>query len=416
MARFVAALLAAAAALLIAGGRLGHAAPSTAEVFWRAVLPDSAVPDAVLRLLRSDNNIVGKGKAEGAWRPNAAPFDYKDYRRSSPAPAGDRGAVPAQAAAGKARDDSPFSYDYEAPSKGLDGSKAKGGSPFNYDYKTPSERLEDAEARGDSPFNYDYKAPSERLEGGEARGDSPYHYEYKASSERHTGGGGGATTTTVFFHEEAVRVGESLHFRFPPAEPAALGLLPRRAADSVPFSTAALPGALALLGVPPGSAKAAAMAETLRKCETPPLAGEAKFCATSLEALVERAMAALGTRDVRAVTSTLPRAGAPLQRYTVRAVRPVDGGSFVACHDEPYPYTVYRCHGTGPARAYMVEMEGARGGAVTLATVCHTDTSLWNPEHVSFKLLGTKPGGEPICHLMPYGHILWAKNVKRSPA
>ncbi|KAL6661209.1 hypothetical protein ACP70R_000593 [Stipagrostis hirtigluma subsp. patula] len=420
MARFVAALLAAAAALLIAAGWLGHAAPSTAEVFWRAVLPDSAVPDAVLRLLRSNNNVAGKGKAEGAWRPNAAPFDYKDYRRSSRAPASDHGAAPARAAAGKARDDTPFSYDYEAPSKGLEGSEARGDSPFNY--KAPSERLEDAEARGDSPFNYDYNAPSERL----GAGDSPYHYEYKASSERHGGGGGGAaistargatTTTTVFFHEEAVRVGQSLHFRFPPAEPAALGLLPRRAADAVPFSTAALPGALALLGVPPGSAQAAAMAETLRKCETPPLAGEAKFCATSLEALVERAMAALGTRDVRPVTSTLLRAGAPLQRYTVRAVRPVDGASFLACHDEAYPYTVYRCHGTGPARAYMLEMEGARGGgAVTLATVCHTDTSLWNPEHVSFKLLGTKPGGEPICHLMPYGHIIWAKNVKSSPA
>jgi hypothetical protein len=66
----------------------------------------------------------------------------------------------------------------------------------------------------------------------------------------------------------------------------------------------------------------------------------------------------------------------------------------------------------------MVEMESARGGddAVTIATVCHTDTSLWNPEHVSFRLLGTKPGGTPVCHLMPYGHIIWAKNVKRSTA
>lgn len=129
-------------------------------------------------------------------------------------------------------------------------------------------------------------------------------------------------------------------------------------------------------------------------------------------------MGVLGTRDIRPVTSTLPGAGAPLQTYTVRAVRRVEGGpDFVACHDEAYPYTVYRCHTTGPSRAYMVDMEGARGGdAVTIATVCHTDTSLWNPEHVSFKLLGTKPGGAPVCHLMPYGHIIWAKNVKRSTA
>jgi hypothetical protein len=254
-----------------------------------------------------------------------------------------------------------------------------------------------------------------------------------------TARGGGAATvtptptptarapTSVFFHEEAVRVGERLSIHFRAAAPAALGLLPRGVADSIPFTTAALPAVLALLGVPPGSSRAAAMAETLRTCERTLPAGdtEARFCATSLEALVERAVAALGTRDVRAVTSALPRAGLPPQVYAVRAVRRVvvggDGGggasSFVACHDEAYPYTVYLCHGTGPARAYLVEMEGTRGGgAVTVAFICHTDTSRWNPEHVSFKVLGTKPGGAPVCHLMPYGHIIWAKNVKPSPA
>ncbi|XP_062191330.1 BURP domain-containing protein 13-like [Phragmites australis] len=357
MARFVAVLLTAAA--LLAVGRLSHAAPSTAEMFWRAVLPSSAVPDTVLRLLRPDTSFVSKGKVEGGARPRAAPFNYQNYKRSSPA----RDAT--------LRDDTPFSYDY----------------------KEPRERR--ATLRDDTPFSYDYKEPSER---------------------RATPRGAGATMTTVFFHEGAVRVGERLPFHFPAAVPAALGFLPRHVADSIPFSAQALPGVLALFGVSPDTVQAAGMKETLRTCESPPLAGEAKFCATSLEALVERAMAALGSRDVSAVTSTLPRAGAPLQLYTVHAVRPVDGESFVACHDEAYPYTVYRCHGTGPARAYMLDMEGARSGAVTVATVCHTDTSRWNPEHVSFKLLGTKPGGEPICHLMPYGHIIWAKNVKRSPA
>ncbi|PAN36000.1 hypothetical protein PAHAL_6G249900 [Panicum hallii] len=350
MARFAAVLLAAAAATLLAAGQLTHAVPSTAGVFWRAVLPSSAVPDAVLQLLRpgtAGNNFVSEAEADGAGAPNL-PFDYQNYERSS--------------------------------------------APYGYDYKPSS-----------APYGYDYKAPSE---GGEAA----------PGEHHHAGRGEAATTTTVFFHEEAVRVGERLRFRFPAAAPAALGFLPRHVADAIPFTTPALPSILALLGVAPGTAQAAAMAETLRTCESPPLAGEAKFCATSLEALVERAMEALRTRRVRAVTSTLPRAGAPLQQYTVRAVRPVDGASFVACHDEAYPYTVYRCHSTGPARAYMVEMEGAREGAVTVATVCHTDTSRWNPEHVSFKLLGTKPGGAPICHLMPYGHIIWAKSVKRSPA
>ncbi|XP_047044333.1 protein RAFTIN 1B-like [Lolium rigidum] len=219
--------------------------------------------------------------------------------------------------------------------------------------------------------------------------------------------------TTVFFHERRLwRVGERLPFPNPLFY-TVLGFLPRRVADSsVPFSTPALPGILAAFRVAPGYAMASNMEATLRSCETPTMAGESKFCATSLEALEERVTGVPGTRDVRPLKSALPRDGAPLQAYTVRAVRRVEGGLvFVACHPVPFMYTVYRCHTTGPSRAYMVEMEGAHGAAdgVTIATVCQTDTSMWNPKHISFRLLGTKPGGTPVCHLMPYGHIIWAK-------
>ncbi|VAI73725.1 unnamed protein product [Triticum turgidum subsp. durum] len=368
MARFLVALLATTLVAVQAGGQLGHAAPATAEVFWRAVLPHSPLPDAVLRLLKQPAagvELLTEATSFVRDAEDRPPFDYRDYSRSPP-------------------DDEP------SKSTGA----ASGARDFDYDDYSGADKLRGA--------TDEYKAPSSSLAGN------------GASMAR----GGKAETTTVFFHEEAVRVGKRLPFRFPPATPAALGFLPRQVADSVPFTTAALPGVLATFGVASDSATVASMEATLRACESPTIAGESKFCATSLEALVERAMEVLGTRDIRPVTSTLPRAGAPLQTYTVRSVRPVEGGPvFVACHDEAYPYTVYRCHTTGPSRAYMVDMEGARGGdAVTIATVCHTDTSLWNPEHVSFKLLGTKPGGTPVCHLMPYGHIIWAKNVNRSPA
>ena len=92
-------------------------------------------------------------------------------------------------------------------------------------------------------------------------------------------------------------------------------------------------------------------------------------------------------------------------------MRPEVGSRFVSCHDVVYPYTVYRCHDTGPARLYMVEMEGVRGGSfVTVAVICHTDTSQWDPEHLSFRLLGSKPGSPPVFHVIPYGHIVWARN------
>nr|BAM13311.1 RAFTIN 1 [Oryza punctata] len=417
MARFllvvaVAVAVAVAASVLV----LGDAAPSTAEVFWRAVLPGSPLPDAFLRLLRPDTSFVGKAEAGGAARTRY-PYDYTDYRGSSPTTT--TGSDHASDFGKRVGESAPFGYDYSAQGEG-------GGA-------TAGEKV----LAVDGGLNYDEYVSARKLRGGSISGgeedDDPFGYDYKAPSSGDGGtaasttgrGVSTAATTTVFFHEEAVRVGERLPFYFPAATTSARGFLSRRVADSIPFTTAALPGVLALFGVAPGSAEAASMRETLRTCEWPTLAGETKFCATSLEALVEGAMAALGTRNVAALTSTLPRGGAPLQAYTVRAVLPVEGSGFVACHDQAYPYTVYRCHTTGPARAYMVEMEGPRGGgggsgdgggAVTVATVCHTDTSRWNPEHVSFKLLGTKPGGAPVCHLMPYGHIVWAKNLKSSTA
>ncbi|KAF8701835.1 hypothetical protein HU200_033157 [Digitaria exilis] len=214
----------------------------------------------------------------------------------------------------------------------------------------------------------------------------------------------------VFFREEALRVGQSLPFRFPAAVTAPLGLLPRHVADAIPFSSSALPGVLALLSVAEGSDQATRMQDTLGMCEDPGLEWEAKFCATSLEALVEGAQGVLGTKDVREMISRVPPTGAPLQPYAVRAVRPIDGDVFVGCHQKEYPYTVYMCHSTGPARGYEVEMEGtAGGGRVTLFAVCHTETSEWYKDHVAFRFLGIKPGGPPVCHVLPYGHILWAK-------
>ncbi|CAM0876428.1 unnamed protein product [Alopecurus aequalis] len=360
MARFLFALL---AVTVLAAGQLGHAAPSPAEVSRR--------PDDTNWLNKAD---PGTGNS------------FTDYTGSV------KRVHAASGASADADARNPFQYYYTSSVKGVHA--ASGASA-------------DADAR--NPFHYYYTSSVNRL-----------HAASGASDEASAATRAAGTATAVFFREEAVRVGESLPLRFPPGATAALGLLPRQVADSIPFSTRALPGVLAMLGVAPGSVAAAKMEDTLHACEAPTaVAGEAKFCATSLEALAERAMAALGTRDVRALASTLPSAGAPLQKYMVAAVRPVDGGCFVACHPEPYPYTVYRCHATGPARAYMVEMEGARAGgaaAVTVAVVCHTETSQWDPEHVSFKILGTKPGGAPVCHLMPYGHMIWAKNANHSPA
>ncbi|CAL4990765.1 unnamed protein product [Urochloa decumbens] len=325
IARLLAALLlTTAAALLVVGQRNDAAAPSEGEEFWRTVLPNSPLPDAILMLLHPETNPVKNANdADAQGRSRKNPFSYIGPR---------------------------FTY-------GRDGSH-KHLSPG-----PPSSDDDDD------------------------------------------------TIGAAFFHEEALQVGENLTLYFPPAIAEPLGLLPRHVADSIPFSVSSLPDALALLGIAADSAHAANMQQALEMCESPTV-----FCATSLEALVEAAMASLGTRDLRPVTSTLPHSGMPLQQYSIRAVRRVDGSSFVACRDQDYPYTIFVCHSTGPSRAYMVDVVGGDMAIVAVAAVCHTNTSWWDPEHIAFKLLGTKPGGAPACHILPHGHMVWANNAARSSA
>jgi hypothetical protein len=107
----------------------------------------------------------------------------------------------------------------------------------------------------------------------------------------------------------------------------------------------------------------------------------------------------------------------PLELYTIRSVRAVEGSSFVVCRGEPGHGAVYGCRGTGPARAYVLALTAERGdAAMSAVAVCTTDTSRWDLEHAAFRLLGVKPGGAAVCHAVPNALVLSAKNGKRPAA
>ncbi|RLN41467.1 protein RAFTIN 1B-like [Panicum miliaceum] len=346
--------------VLLVVGQRSNAVLTEAEVFWRTVLPDSPLPDPILKLLHPETSFVNKPRDDTV--AEAYSLTWLMWGLRSPS----------------------------GPTKHSNGAET------SFVNKPKDDTA--AEAYSLTWLMWGLRSPS---------GPTTKH-----SSPRPSHGRDHSTdeylAQGLFFHEELVQVGKTITLYFPLAASAPLGLLPRHVADSIPFSTSSLPRALARLGIADNSVQAANMEETLYMCDLPPKAGEAKFCATSLEALVEGSMAALGTRNIRPMTSDLPRTGAPKQPYTVRAVHPVDGSSFVSCHDHNYPYTVYMCHNTPSTRAYIVDLEGTHSGlVVTVAAICHADTSNWNSEHVSFKILGTKPGGAPICHYLPYGHNVW---------
>ncbi|XP_048527769.1 BURP domain-containing protein 15-like [Triticum urartu] len=106
----------------------------------------------------------------------------------------------------------------------------------------------------------------------------------------------------------------------------------------------------------------------------------------------------------------------PLELYAFRSVRVVEGSSFVVCRGEAGEGAVYGCRATGPVRAYVLALDGKRRDmAMTAVAVCRTDASRWDPEHATFRLLGVKPGGAAVCHVVPDAQVLPAMNGK-SPA
>ncbi|KAL6655797.1 hypothetical protein ACP70R_006623 [Stipagrostis hirtigluma subsp. patula] len=191
-------------------------------------------------------------------------------------------------------------------------------------------------------------------------------------------------------------------------------LLPRRLADSIPFSTEHLDDILTMFS-PVSTAMAAEIQWTLGACEHPrPLPGDKAGCAASMEALTELPMALLGTRDVRAFSpnmpTDLPGASARRGRYNVTDVRKVsESPEMVTCHDLTYPYAVFYCHTAKPTVAYEVTLASMDEEAlpVEALAVCHLDTSQWDPENPFFELHSLKPGEVAVCHFLSKLSVIW---------
>jgi len=220
--------------------------------------------------------------------------------------------------------------------------------------------------------------------------------------------------TGVFFQQDKVRVGSVMTVYFPPVDLAAI--LPRDDAEKAPFENVA--DVLARFAIAPGSTDESIVRGTVSACQAPPLTGEAKACATSLEGTIQVAARMLGTkRMLVAVSALTPRDGLPLMEYEVAAVAPLGGRRHVTCHDDPFPYAVYRCHmekEMSSTEAYVLTLRGLQRGSsaasssVDMVAVCHLDTSNWSPAHPAFKTLNLQPGGAPLCHFMPYADLLFS--------
>ncbi|KAG9130359.1 hypothetical protein Leryth_004352 [Lithospermum erythrorhizon] len=187
--------------------------------------------------------------------------------------------------------------------------------------------------------------------------------------------------------------------------------IPKEEADSIPFSSAQLPYLLNYFSFSEESPQAKAMGETLKHCESKPLEGETKFCATSLESMLDSAGAVFGsnTRLKVLTTNHLTKPRVELQNYTISGrVKEVSARKIVACHSLPYPYVVFYCHSQeSDHKLLKVLLVGDDGGRVEAPAMCHMNTSQWDPSHLAFRALKTKPGESSVCHFFPADNLIW---------
>ncbi|XP_038691754.1 BURP domain-containing protein BNM2A-like [Tripterygium wilfordii] len=190
-------------------------------------------------------------------------------------------------------------------------------------------------------------------------------------------------------------------------------LLSKEEADSLPFSLSELPNILQLLSIPRGSTRVKAMQDTLRGCESEPIQGEAKACATSVESLLEFVHTIFGPKtEVKVLTTTHDAMSiGNSNRYTIMDFKEIPIRKLIGCHPMPYPYKVYHCHHQfdSETKAFRILLKGNDGDRFDTYAACHMDTTNWNPNHISFRVLNTKPGSSPVCHIFPEGHLLWVQ-------
>ncbi|CAJ1973850.1 unnamed protein product [Sphenostylis stenocarpa] len=232
---------------------------------------------------------------------------------------------------------------------------------------------------------------------------SPFLYNYAATeTQLHDD-----TKVALFFLEKDLHYGTKLDAQFTTTSNQAT-FLPRQVADSIPFSSNKVDDVFTKFSIKPGSEEAHIVKNTLSECEETSVRGEEKYCATSLESMVDFSTSKLG-KNVEVVSTEVDKETG-LQQYTIApGVKKISGDKAVVCHKQNYPYAVFYCHKTDTTRTYSVPLEGADGIRVKAVAVCHTDTSQWNPKHLAFQVLKVKPGTVPVCHFLPQDHVVWVQ-------
>ncbi|XP_043693854.1 BURP domain-containing protein 3-like [Telopea speciosissima] len=237
-------------------------------------------------------------------------------------------------------------------------------------------------------------------------------------------------TETLFFLENELHPGSTMNLDFTKTAPLGINFLPRKEAESIPFSSKKFSNVLQRFSVLPGSNNAKVMKNTIRVCEMPADIGEEKYCATSLESMIDFSCSKLGTNNVQVLstevqynnkkkeeeeeereTSTSQKKKM-IKEYSITGdVEKIGNHEAIVCHGLPYMYAVFYCHARRDTRVYKVPLVATDGTKAKAIAVCHIDTSKMNPKHLAFQQLKVKPGTIPICHALLQDQVAWVPNM-----
>ncbi|XP_028797722.1 embryonic abundant protein VF30.1-like [Neltuma alba] len=127
-----------------------------------------------------------------------------------------------------------------------------------------------------------------------------------------------------------------------------------------------------------------------------------KFCAKSVESLLDFVISKLG-KDIEALTSS----SVPHQtQYKILEGAQRVSSEGVMCHKLNFEKPVFYCHQVNATITYIVPMEAADGTTTSIVALCHRDTRGLDP-HKLFHQLKVKPGTVPVCHFLGSGAIAW---------
>nr|XP_043622323.1 BURP domain-containing protein 17-like [Erigeron canadensis] len=179
--------------------------------------------------------------------------------------------------------------------------------------------------------------------------------------------------------------------------------LPRKVANTIPFSSKNLPELYSRFSIKPGSIKSESLEKTINLCEKKGISNT--YCATCLEDMVDFTTSKLG-KKVTAISTEVIHPN-KFQKYTIDSSRKVATNKFVVCHKLSYPYAVFYCHKTMNTRVYLVSLVGEDGTKAKGLAICHDNGAKLYPKDLVFKVLGVNPGTTPICHFLPEDHVVF---------